>query len=170
MIPTSSSAEEATMADLPEELQLALEADDRHRLDTLIERADPADEQRLKDLVSASDTPETYRRRAMYALSRWPGASDDAVTVIEQHFASFGELERITAVSALGHIGTEKAVQAILARRDDAAPDVRRQVAKELGRVATPTALEQLREIRTKDASELVREVATKQLQQRETP
>jgi HEAT repeat protein len=158
------------MADLTEELQLALEADDRHRLDALIERADPADEQGLKDLVSAPDTPETYRRRAMYALSRWPGAGDDAVAVIEQHFADFGELERITAISALGHIGTEKAVQAVLAHRDDAAPDVRRQVAKELGRVATPTALEQLREIKTKDASELVRDMATKQLQRLGTP
>jgi HEAT repeat protein len=158
------------MADLPEELQLALEADDRHRLDAIIERADPADAERLKGLIAAPETPPTYRRRAMYALSRWPGLGDEAVTLIEQNLPRFDELERITAISSLGRIGTEKAVQAILLRRDDDAPDVRRQVARELGRVATPAALEQLRILESRDKSELVREMATKQLKRLRAP
>jgi HEAT repeat protein len=152
------------MAELPEEIRLALEADDRERLDAIVERAAVDDANILKELISDPSTPSVFRRRAMYAMSIWPGEGSAVVSLIEQGLPQFDELERITAVSALGSVGSDAAIRVMAARRRDAAPDVRRHLAKALGRIGTRAAVEQLRAIERDESVDMVRDVVTEQL------
>ena len=152
------------MVELRKELEGALESDDLGPLERIIERGDPDDFETLQELVQDEDTSETYRRRAMTALGKWPDREDEAVEVIEFVLPGLSEIERITAVSALGRVGTPAARDVLLECRDDV-PDVRRQAVKALGRIRDETAATAIREMAEEDTSEMVRETALKQIQ-----
>jgi HEAT repeat protein len=152
------------MVELRKELEGALESDDLGPLERIIERGDPDDFETLQELVQDEDTSETYRRRAMTALGKWPDREDEAVEVIEFVLPGLSEIERITAVSALGRVGTPAARDVLLECRDDV-PDVRRQAVKALGRIRDETAETAIREMAEEDTSEMVRETALKQIQ-----
>lgn len=153
------------MVELRKELEGALESDDLGPLERIIEQGDPDDFETLRELVRDEDTSETYRRRAMTALGKWPDRGDEAVDVIESVLPGLSEIERITAVSALGRVGTPAARDVLLEYRDDV-PDVRRQAVKALGRIRDETAETAIREMAEEDTSEMVRETALKQIQQ----
>lgn len=148
------------MNQLREELKLALEADDRARLEEIIEEANPDDYEALRDLVQDPGTTETYRRRALYALGNWPEREEDAVKLIAAVLPDFAELERITALSMLGRIGTPEARDVLLDFRDDEAPDVRRQVVSSLARHPDERTVKVLHEMAEDDESPIVRDKA----------
>lgn len=145
------------MIQLSEELELALEADDRARLEQVIEAAEPDDYRTLRELVRDPGTPEMHRRRALYAIGKWPDRDEDAVTEIAAVLPDLGELERITAISTLGRIGSPEAKEVLLEYRDDDAPDVRRQVASSLARYPDDRTIEALHLMAEDDESEAVR-------------
>lgn len=153
------------MVELRNELEGALESDDLGPLERIIEQGDPDDFETLQALVRDEDTSEMYRRRAMTALGKWPDREDQALEVIESVLPGLNEIERITAVSALGRIGTPAARDVLLECRDDV-PDVRRQAVKALGRIQDEPAETTIREMAAQDESEMVRETALEQIQQ----
>ncbi|MFC6939344.1 HEAT repeat domain-containing protein [Salinirubellus sp. GCM10025818] len=152
------------MVRITEDLRLALEADDPEELEEIIERGDPEDFGTFQELIENEETSTTYRRRALYALGKWPDRETDAVNTIESVLPRLTELERITAVSTLRRIGTSDARELIVSKADDDSPDVRRQVVKGLSRIGDETAMDMLRELAKDDETEHVRELAQEKL------
>jgi len=152
------------MERITEDLRLALEADDPEELEAIIERGHPEDFEAFQGVIENEETPTTYRRRALYALGKWPDRDSDAVNVIESVLPRLTELERITAISTLGRIGTADARELIVSKADDDSPDVRRQVIKGLSRIEDETAMDTLREFAEADETEHVRELARETL------
>lgn len=148
------------MIDIPEHVLLALEADDRDRLQRILAAGDPADFALLRAVVEDDDAPPEYRRKAMYALGRWSGRDDEAVETIASVLPGLGELERITAVNALGRIGSDAALEVTLRYAEDDQAEVRRQVVKSLDRIGSTRAVEALRRIAEQDPAEHVRDLA----------
>lgn len=153
------------MVEIRQDLKLALEADDRERLDRIIADADPDDFATLQGLIESPEASSTYRRRALYALGQWPDRGDEAATAIRAALPRLDEIERIGAVNALGRIGTPAALDAVLEYADDPAPDVRRQVATAVKRIAPPDAEQRLRQLAETDEVEHVRKHAERLLE-----
>lgn len=153
------------MIEIPEYLELALAADDRDRLQRIIERAAPDDFALLQALVADDDTPPNYRRKAMFALGQWPGRNDEAVATIAAALPELTELERITAVDALGRIGTEAALDVVLNCVEDDEPDVRRQVVKALDEIGSGRAVAALDRIAASENVDYVRALAEEKVQ-----
>jgi len=148
------------MIEIPRYLELALEADDRDRLERLIAEGDESDFDLLQLLVEREDTPPNYRRKAMYALGRWPDRKETAASTIAAAMPKLTELERITAVDALGRIGTDAALNAVMGYAADDDADVRRQVVKALDRIGTAPAVEALDRMAAEDNVDYVRSLA----------
>jgi HEAT repeat protein len=148
------------MIEVRDELRLALEADDRERLERVIAAGDEDDFETLQTLIRDTETPSNFRRKALYALGRWPGKDEEAVTTIASALPQLDELERMAAINALGRIGTEQALEVVIAYVDDPAPDVRRQVAKALDRISTPGAAAVLRDLAANERVAYVRDRA----------
>jgi HEAT repeat protein len=104
----------------------------------------------------------------MSALGKWPDREAEAAEAIESVLPRLTELERITAVSALGRIGTPAARDILLQFRSDA-PDVRRQAVNALARIRDETAMDAIREMAEEDDSEMVREKAQEMLARQDT-
>lgn len=153
------------MIGIPDYLELALEADDRDRLQRIIIEARAADFALLQALVEDADTPPIYRRKAMYALGRWPDRNAAAVATIAAALPHLNELERMTAVDTLGRIGTNAALNMVLDCVVDDDADVRRQVVKALGRIGTTPAIMALKHIAATDRADDVRILALETVQ-----
>ena len=156
------------MVEIREQLEKALNSDDLGPLETIVEQGNPDDFETLRELVRDEETSETYRRRAMSALGKWPDREAEAAEAIESVLPRLTELERITAVSALGRIGTPAARDILLQFRSDA-PDVRRQAVNALARIRDETAMDAIREIAEEDDSEMVRAKAQDMLARQDT-
>jgi HEAT repeat protein len=69
---------------------------------------------------------------------------------------------RVTAVDALGRLGTPEVVGAIIARAEDPSPTVRKFVARALGKMNVSESLAKLSDMERKDPETFIREVAAK--------
>jgi len=154
------------MTDMREELRQALEADESCDLDAIIRQRSPQDFEDLRRLLSGDAAVEPlYRAGAIYALGRW---GDPAVAgAIRDLLPSLGHDERITAIDALGRLGTKEAVDGILGYASDESLLVRKFVARALARINTPRARAGLSEIERTDSSEYIRSLAAGQLSRR---
>ena len=102
------------MAQLSEKLLRALEADDSCELDELIQEGKQEDFEALQGLLSLDDPsvkPE-HRTRAIYALGRWGDPAP--ATAIANILPQLDEAGRISAIDALGRLGTEEALAGVL--------------------------------------------------------
>lgn len=154
------------MVEIGEELEMALESDDAGEMEMIIERGDPEDFETLQELVRDEETSKMYRRRAMSALGKWPDHEDEATDAIQSVLPRLNEIERITAMAALGRIGTPEARETVVEFRDDDAPDVRRQVVAALARIEDDTARDVIREMAEEDETDYVRELAREKSQE----
>lgn len=151
------------MADTSKELFRLLESDCGHTLEPVLAEKEQATFESLRSLLSlAPSVNPTHRQRALYLLGRWgnPAVVADIRRIIPQ----LDEYERITAVDALGRLGTEEALAGIIEHTNDPSPDVRRFVVIALGRINSPQAQDKLREIEASDQVDFVRERASKLL------
>ena len=151
------------MANLSHELLTALDVDESCDLDAIIARRDPDDFDALRRLLTRDPAVNPRQRaRAVYALGRWGDPS-----VVDDIRALLPELDRegrIGAIDALGRLGTEAALDGILTHAGDPSVPVRTFVTRALGRIATPRAEAELRELARTDPSERVRSLAEAQL------
>ena len=156
------------MNEISEELQLALEADDRDRLDMIIEKDDPDDFATLLSIVQDEEAPESYRRKSLYAVGEMTDPDGTAVTIIGEALPGMSELERITAVNVLGGIGTAEATEVVIKNATDDAPDVRREVVRSLDRIGTAEAMSSLSAMAAEEEVDYVQEMAEERLQDAE--
>lgn len=150
------------MATLPEELELALQADDSERLQAIIEEGEPAHFAALQSLLATESVDPAYRRKALWALGRW--GNPEVVPRIRQIMPQLPEVERIAAVDALGRIGTPEALEGVITAADDESLDVQRFAVRALGRINTAPAIDKLREIETRTTDDDMRQLISKQL------
>ena len=141
-----------------EELRQALEADESGDLDVIIQQRRPEDFEALRRLLSGDAAAEPLRTWAIYALGRW---GDPAVAgAIRDLLPRLGHDERITAIDALGRLGSREAVDGILGYAHDESLPVRKFVARALARINTPQARAGLSELERTDASDYIRSLA----------
>jgi HEAT repeat protein len=151
------------MTELTYELRSALQSECAHDLEFVLKRRSPEDLRALQNLLSLAPAVKPEQLSTVIALlGRWGDPS--SVAAIRDILPKLDESGRITAIDALGRLGTEEALEGVLAYVDDPSPHVRKFVAYALGRSETQRAREALRRIAEMDESEFVRKAASRQL------
>ncbi|MDP8931752.1 MAG: HEAT repeat domain-containing protein [Actinomycetota bacterium] len=150
------------MVHLPEELQIALDADDAQELDRVIRRQRQADFDTLVDLLSDPGTSSEYRMKAFTALGRW--GNRGVIPTIRQALPQLEDRERIAAIDALGRLGTDEAEEAVSAYTDDDSPQVRKFVVLALERIGSTAAREKLQGMARQDSDAWIRGFADRRL------
>jgi HEAT repeat protein len=152
------------MATISKKLLATLESACATDLEQVIEDRKQEDFEALQSLLSldSSVKPE-HRTKALYALGRW--GDPTPVPEIRNILPYIDEIGRISAIDALGRLGTEEALTGVLEYVNDPSPHVRKFVAHALGRMNTPEAWAKLKEIETTDPLDFVREQASKILE-----
>jgi HEAT repeat protein len=151
------------MAELPDDLRQALEADDAEDLGRVLRRRRPADLAALMRLLTpdpAVPVPPNLRTKALYALGAWGDPA--AVPRITQLLPDLDERGRMSALSALDRLGTPEADAAILAHVNDSSPQVRKIVVSALKKRETRQARRALQAVASGDPVEWVRETAVR--------
>ena len=147
------------MTDMREELRQALEADESSDLDVIIHQRRPEDFEALRRLLAGDAAADpSHWAGVIYALGRW---GDPAVAgAIRDLLPRLDHDERITAIDALGRLGSREAVDGILGYAHDESLPVRKFVARALARINTPQARAGLSELERTDASDYIRSLA----------
>ena len=147
------------MANVSPKLRTALNSEETGELDSIIQERSPSDLDELRQLVSTDpEVDPMHRRRAIYALGRWRDQA--SVPQIINILPSLDEKETITAVDALGRLGTPEATGAARSLAEHESPQVRKFVVKALGRSADPEAQDTLAAIAANDPADFVRSSA----------
>lgn len=144
----------------------ALESDCATDLEYVIREKKQEDFEVLQGFLSLDRSIRSeYRTRALYALGRW----GDSVVVdnIRRILPNLDEAGRISAIDALGRLGTRTALECILDRANDPSPQVRKVVVYALGKSNALEARVKLREIAARDPIDYVRERASKYIEPR---
>jgi HEAT repeat protein len=155
------------MNEIPEHIQTALEADDAELLMAIIRQGDPDDFRVFEELARDAETPPEIRRKALYALGRWPDQEEEALEAIAVALPQLDELERIAALDALGRLAVPQAVGVVMTLAEAGEPDIRRSVVQALDSLGTAEALEAVARFAEDDNSEMVRDVARRALQKK---
>jgi HEAT repeat protein len=143
---------------LSDNVRTALESDDRHEIDELVKARRQADFAELAELLSPEvSVPSDYRSKALYALGRSKDPS--FVPAIRRLLPELNERGRISAIDALGRLGTPEAIAEISAQRADESPQVRKFVVLALKRSRTREARRAVTEIAADDPEEWVRDL-----------
>ena len=152
------------------ELRAALEAFEQGALDRVVLGKRPEDFSSLRSLViGGTSIDPSYRQRAVQALGRWGDSSvvGDIVQFLLSPEAK--ESHRITAIEALGRLGTRPAREAVELFVNHRSAQVRKFVVHALKRIGDSPALSLLRKIAKEDEVEWIRALATRALK-RPTP
>ena len=148
--------------DTSSDLRDALKSFEIGALDRIIERGDEKDFEALRRLVSDPSVNPDDRQRAIYALGRWgdPAVVPDIVEVLP----TLKETHCMTAIEALGRIGTDEARAAVLPYARHRSPHVRKFVVEALSRIDDAEAREAVRTIANADRSPWVRDLAARRM------
>jgi HEAT repeat protein len=147
------------MAELPDELRAALEADDAEDLSRLLRDRRPEVVEGLRSLLTLDPSvPPDHRTKALHAL----GMLDDRAVVptIIRILPQLDERGRISALHALGRLDTPEAIAAVIDHADEPSPQVRKAALLALSRNPTPEARRKLQDIAASDPVDWVREAA----------
>jgi HEAT repeat protein len=154
------------MATLSKELTAVLDCDCPQELEGVLKARRPEDFQALQSLLSLdSSIKPGHRSNALYLLGRWgdPAPVSNICRILPQ----LNESGRISAIDALGRLGTREALTAILDYVSDPSFHVRKFVVRALGRINSPEAQTRLREIEAKDPVDYIRHQASAYLRHR---
>jgi HEAT repeat protein len=152
--------------DLPDDLHIALEADDAEPLDQLIRSGRPEIFATLRELATTFQVVNPmYRTRALYALGRL--ADQEVVPEIVDVLPRLDEPGRIAAIDALGRLQAAEGFDAIRSYADDPSPHVRKFVVEALARFQTPASTGTLRAMSESDPIDWVRTRAMSALSNR---
>src|SRR5262245_8577952 len=98
---------------MSKELTAVLECDCAQDLDAILKARRPQDFEALQGLVSLdSSIKPGHRNKALYLLGRWGDPAP--VTAICRILPQLNESGRISAIDALGRLGTQETLSAIL--------------------------------------------------------
>jgi HEAT repeat protein len=116
-------------------------------------------------LAPDADVSPDDRQRAIYALGRWGEPS--VVPQVVALLPTLKETHCLTAIEALGRLGTSPARVAIESYSHHESPHVRKFVVEALNRIGDSAADAILRKIASDDREPWVRELASKRVQAR---
>lgn len=149
--------------EIPTELKDALKAFEIGALDKVIERKRREDFEALRRLLSLDTAVDPGdRQRAVYALGRW--GDPDVVPEILALPPELKESQCITAIEALGRLGTKAAREAVASYAGHPSPQIRKFVVQALTRIGDAAARATLRKIAKEDRQAWVRELASKRI------
>ena len=145
-------------------LREALESDCAHSLEPVLKNREKGDFLALQQYLSLHPSVKTkqYRAKAIYLLGRWGDPAP--VNALRRILPRLDESERITAIDALGRLGTDEALTGVLAYANDSSPNIRKFVVHALARINSPTARTTLEKMSSKDSVDRVRATASKHL------
>ncbi len=145
---------------LTPELKYALDSFEQGALDRVVRMKRPEDYSALCRLAAADAADPNLRQRAVQALGRWGDTS--AVADIAAFLLSpdTKESHRITAIEALGRLGTKPAREAVESFAAHPSPQVRKFVVRALGQIGDSAAKTKLRKMAESDDTEWLRELA----------
>lgn len=146
----------------PGALERALDAEESGELDAIVRARHPDVLEGLRALVSDPAVDHGWRTKAIYALGRW--SDEGSVDAIVGLLPDLDARGRIAAVEALGRIGDPRGLGAVIDQAGSESPQVRKFVARALGRFRQAEAQEKLRDIEANDRTEFVRQVAREQM------
>jgi HEAT repeat protein len=142
------------------ELTNAVESDCAHSMEQLMEAKRDQDFTGLLSLLKKDADGSYAKVKALYALGRWGNQS--AAPSIREVIPNLNEIERLTAVDALGRLGSTDALDGVIQLREDPSPHVRKFVVKALSRFKKPKAEKELELMQNEDKEEFIREYAKK--------
>jgi HEAT repeat protein len=146
---------------LPPEIRDALRSFESCPLDEIVERKRERDFDALLEFA-ASDGELALRQRAVQGLGKWGKSSAIPAIVGFLESADLEPLHRVTAIEALGRLGTKPARDAVIAHAGDPSPDVRKFVVRALAQIGDATSKAKLRGIAKNERSDWVKKLAVK--------
>lgn len=149
---------------ISQRLRKALDSEESGELDAIVQERNPSDLEELRRLVSTDpDIDPSDRTKAIYALGRWE--DEPSVSRIVNVRSELDEVGTITAVDALGRMGTPEAIDAAAGLAEHDSPHVRKFVAEALGNSSQPEAQQKLIEMEANDPAEFVRDRARRYIE-----
>lgn len=142
------------MTQISEPLATELASPCFHTAETILERRSEEDFEQLRAVLAADDVDAVLKQNAIMLLGRW--GRPEVVPDLVAQLPAQDERGLINVVDALGRLGTQEAVTAVLQQSRHPSPDVRRFAAYALERVGTPPAIARLREMSEVDEAEFV--------------
>ena len=138
-----------------------MEADCAHSVEEVMKAKSKEDFQALQSLLSKDASVKPGQRaKVFYMLGRWGDPAP--VSAIREILPRLDETEKVSALDALGRLGTKEALDGILEHTGDSSPQVRKFAARALARIDRPDAQRKLKEIQAKDPVDYVRNLAAK--------
>ncbi len=142
------------------ELTNAIESDCAHSMEPLMEAKRSQDLKDMLDLLKEDVGTSNARARALYALGRW--GDPKVVEQISEALPLFNDLERASAIDALGRLGSAPALASVISLQDDPSMQVRKFVVRALSRFKGAKAAKALKYMEENDSEDLVRAYARK--------
>jgi hypothetical protein len=150
------------VAELPEELQAALEADDAGELGDIIRRGQPEHLAALKELVAETDADAVLLARAIYALGAW--GDTGAAPLILSRMDGLDNQGRLSALNALGRLNVPEGLDVLIDATRDESPQIRKIAVSALARSDSPRATTRLEELASDDPTDWIRADARRAL------
>ncbi len=156
------------MAQLSKKVKTILESDCNHSMEELIAAKKPQDVAVLRSMISDVDSRNAatlsplHRTKAIYMLGRLK--DKEAVKPICDLMPYLDEKGRINAIDALGNIGNNAAMMALVRYEGDPSPQVRKFVVHGLSKVKHPYAKAWLGIKKRFDKEDFVRKTAARYL------
>jgi HEAT repeat protein len=147
------------MAEISNELRRALESDCAQDMCAIVDKRDDKDFEQLRALISTDPSiPRDQRRKAIYAVGRW--GDTKVVADINRVIDDLDAMGLVTAIDALGRLGTPAARDKIIQFGDHPSPEVRKFVIRALGRLRGRTVQAKLRQMQESDPLPYLRNIA----------
>lgn len=145
--------------DIPNDLRNALEAFESSWLLKIINENRPEVYKALKAIIdNRNEYYDSYVQKALFALGRWK--NPEIVSSINQILPDLNEIQRVTAVNALGNIGNQQALKVLVKYSNDSSAQVRSALIDALSNYKDSQAQRIILSISKNDTTEWVRNKA----------
>lgn len=145
-------------------LKDALDSFEQGGLDRVVRAKRPEDYRALRALAASTSADPNLRQRAVQALGRWGDTAAVADIAAFLLAPETKDSHRITAIEALGRLGTEPGREAVESFAEHSSAQVRKFVARALGQIGDAAARARLRKMAKGDETAWIRELAVKQV------
>lgn len=143
-------------ADIPNDLRKALEAFESGLLLDIVKDQNPENYEGLKAIIADKDKyDKSYVQKALFALGRWQ--DPEIVQEIEQLLPELNEVQRVTAIHALGDIGSDQSLEILTRYFDDSSAQVRSALIDALSSYKNSGAQQLIKKLSANDSEEWLR-------------
>ena len=155
------------MPHLPERIQKAFDSDDPCELNSIIQEKRQEDFISIRSLIDPQTNVDTdLRGKALYAVGRWGDSS--CVKDIVSLLPKLDENTLISAIDALGRLGTDEALDAVTSYSKHESLQVRKFVVRAAERFPGEGARRAIERIGSDDESDVIKSLVKKVLQKKQ--